>query len=67
MSELTKQQKIDKLFNALGREPDEDMADDLDRAFCEKAGQLGHRHCGWCDEHNQPRFRCGCYFIKEEK
>jgi hypothetical protein len=34
--------------------------DDLERCNCEKAGEMGHQSCGWCETHNLPRFHCGC-------
>lgn len=37
-----------------GYEPEQD---DLDRANCEKAGQLGHSNCGIC-VHKKPVFMC---------
>lgn len=35
-------------------------ADDLNRVKCAQAGEYGHRQCGWCAEHDKPRFVCGC-------
>ena len=40
--------------------------DDLDRANCDKAGEIGHMFCGICDKHKKPRFICGC-LIKKNK
>ena len=40
-----------------GRAPEQD---DLDRVNCTKAGRLMHRHCGWCDDCEKPRFECFC-------
>lgn len=34
--------------------------DDLERANCVLAGSLTHSCCGWCAEHDKPRFLCGC-------
>lgn len=34
--------------------------DDLERANCHLAGNIGHSSCGVCLEHNKPRFICGC-------
>ncbi len=34
--------------------------DDLDRVNCDKAGEVGHWTCGWCEEHDKPCFICGC-------
>jgi hypothetical protein len=31
--------------------------DDLERANCDKAGQIGHQACGIC-RHGEPRFTC---------
>lgn len=30
------------------------------RAYCGNAGKPGHRQCGLCSEHHQPRYECGC-------
>lgn len=30
--------------------------DDLERCNCDKAGQLGHFHCGWNNARNLPNF-----------
>lgn len=40
-----------------GRDPEQD---DLERVNCAKAGQILHWQCGWCPEHDNPRFECGC-------
>jgi hypothetical protein len=32
--------------------------DELDRANCERAGQLGHTMCGWCHKHDLPNSIC---------
>jgi hypothetical protein len=32
--------------------------DDLDRVNCKSAGKIGHINCGWCFEHNKPKFMC---------
>lgn len=34
--------------------------DDLERVNCNKVGDVGHRQCGVCPEHDKPRFICGC-------
>ena len=34
--------------------------DCTERIHCDKAGQVGHWHCGWCPLHDQPMFRCMC-------
>lgn len=41
---------------ATGHEP---RHDDLERANCDQAGQIGHYSCGWCEQCNRPRFQCG--------
>jgi hypothetical protein len=33
--------------------------DDLERCNCLQVGRSGHEQCGWCDEHELPRFMCG--------
>jgi hypothetical protein len=38
--------------------------DDLERCNCDKAGETGHISCGWCQDHNRPRFVCGCIINK---
>lgn len=40
---------------ATGRKPEQD---DLERVNCKSAGKIGHSGCGWCSEHNSPRFEC---------
>jgi len=50
-----------QFFKATGHTP---VNDDLERVNCEKAGEFGHMSCGWCEEHNQPEFYCGCRAIK---
>lgn len=39
----------------VGRQPKDD---DLHRANCNRAGNIGHFMCGWCNECNKPRFAC---------
>ncbi len=34
--------------------------DDLDRANCPHAGEIGHYQCGICDNCKKPRFLCLC-------
>lgn len=41
----------------VGRKPDQD---DLERVNCTLAGSTFHTMCGWCAEHEKPRFQCGC-------
>lgn len=43
-----------------GRAPQQD---DLHRVTCDRAGMVGHTACGICDEHDRPRFECGCILI----
>lgn len=43
-----------------GFEPEQD---DLERANCPKAGQLGHKACGVC-EHGMPTWTCKDCFPK---
>ena len=40
-----------------GRDPEND---DLERVNCPFAGSTMHSMCGWCQEHDKPRFYCGC-------
>jgi hypothetical protein len=42
-------------FQCVGRSPDRD---DLERANCRLAGELGHMSCGWCDICRKPRWMC---------
>ena len=46
----------------VGRDPEHD---DLERMYCKDAGKLGHWFCGFCTDHQKPRFICGC--LKKEK
>jgi hypothetical protein len=39
-----------------GRKPTDD---DLERANCGKAGQIGHWACGWCPMCDKPVAECG--------
>ena len=32
----------------------------LVRVNCKLAGELMHLHCGWCPEHDKPRYSCLC-------
>jgi hypothetical protein len=34
------------------------IEDDLERANCPDAGQVGHYFCGWCERCDRPRFLC---------
>lgn len=43
------------------------VQDDLDRVNCPKAGEMGHWQCGWCEEHDRPRFMCGCVLMDKTK
>ena len=51
---------IDRFFEATGSQPEND---DLERSFCDKAGEIGHYQCGWCSDCNKPRFICGHLLI----
>jgi hypothetical protein len=42
-------------FQCVGRATDRD---DLERANCRLAGELGHMSCGWCDICRKPRWMC---------
>jgi len=44
----------------VGRPP---QNDDLMRANCNLAGQLGHSACGWCGSCQRPRFICNHHVI----
>ena len=57
ISDKETQELIDKFVKATGSEPDQD---DLERVSCNRAGDFGHRQCGWCIECDKPRFMCGC-------
>lgn len=46
----------ERFLEATGKPPRDD---DLERCNCERAGQVGHSGCGWCDDCNQPFF-LGC-------
>lgn len=39
--------------------------DDLERVNCNRVGEFGHFMCGWCPDHNAPRFHCGDYIAKD--
>ena len=41
----------------VGRDP---VDDDLHRVNCLDGGKVGHYLCGWCGEHETPRFQCAC-------
>lgn len=47
---------IQRYTAATGRAP---ITDELDRANCARAGELGHTMCGWCHRHDLPRTFCG--------
>ena len=42
----------------LGYSPEDD---DLERVNCIHDGEPTHMSCGWCSEHDKPRFICGCF------
>jgi hypothetical protein len=46
-----------KFKEATGRKPSDD---DMGRVNCTAAGTMGHYQCGWCEEHDKPRFVCAC-------
>ena len=46
----------EQFAEATGHKP---QNDDLDRASCAEAGQVGHWSCGWCEQCNRPRYQCG--------
>ena len=46
---------------AVGTEP---LDDDMARVNCSSPGRIGHFRCGWCDEHELPRFVCSCLLFK---
>lgn len=46
-----------------GRAPEHD---DLERVNCTKFGNPGHHMCGWCYDHERPRFECGCALVRRE-
>lgn len=52
-----------EFYNRTGNPPEHD---DLDRVNCARIGEYGHTSCGWCDEHNKPRFACGCVVVKKQ-
>ena len=56
---MAKAKKITKkkFKAAMGRDP---ASDELERCNCAAAGRIGHWGCGWCEEHNKPRFSCAC-------
>lgn len=47
----------EKFEAKVGHKPEQD---DLERSNCDRVGSVGHSMCGWCDEHEKPRFMCGC-------
>ena len=53
-----------KFRRAVGEWP---IYDDMERVNCPKAGEDGHRQCGWCEEHNKPRMMCGCSVVLKGK
>ncbi len=46
-----------KFAAKVGRKPTDD---DLERVNCDKAGQVGHLSCGWCQKCDGPCFHCPC-------
>ena len=61
---LSEQERQEKFEKATGRLPEDD---DLERAFCERAGDIGHMQCGWCLNHDKPRLECGCLIYKNKE
>lgn len=53
-AEITEAEFISKV----GRPP---THDEMRRVNCRQAGDRDHEECGWCAEHDLPRFHCGCY------
>lgn len=53
----------DEFKKKTGRPPERD---DLDRVNCPLTGSIGHWSCGWCGQHDKPRFECGCLVRAEE-
>lgn len=54
-----------ELFESkVGRVP---VHDDLERTNCASVGAVGHFHCGWCADHDRPRFVCGCLAPSEKQ
>ena len=53
----------DEFIKSTGRNP---VDDDLERANCAKAGQVGHYGCGVC-KHGQPVFNCADCFNEAVK
>lgn len=49
-----------EFFDMVGRFPEND---EIDRLNCVEWGFPGHYLCGFCDEHQVPRFVCGCEVV----
>jgi len=47
-----------------GRAP---AQDDLHRINCRESGAVGHYLCGWCMDHEGPRFSCGCVGLRRRE
>lgn len=47
----------EQFLERFGKVPEDD---DIQRAICPQAGEVGHRNCGICPTHDKPRFMCGC-------
>lgn len=56
MAEITPE----KFKELTGQAPERD---DLQRVNCDLAGESGHWQCGLCEEHDKPRFLCGCVLV----
>lgn len=37
------------------------QCDCRDRFYCQNVGAPGHKQCGVCPDHWEPRFKCGCH------
>ena len=39
--------------------------DCIERIICVQAGEVMHSNCGWCAEHQLPKFQCACFFNRK--
>jgi hypothetical protein len=51
---------VQQFYAATGYTPEND---DMDRVNCTEAGNPTHSFCGWCNDHDKPRFICGCMLV----
>jgi len=59
---MTKRVITEEIFKEkVGSAPEND---DLERCNCDKAGEILHWGCGWCDDCDIPMFMCQCFFAK---